>query len=134
MERLQLTRAEYNSALDKIGTASENGAYLDQFAFAFPDGLNTASTLEICRAVQDPSLESKVHITKLCIAGKKVSVTCPNGETADFCIADAGDSVDGFDIFRKEPLALSALADTVYGHVLKKSLRLSAPRKAEPQA
>jgi hypothetical protein len=36
---------------------------------------------------------------------------------------------DGFDLFRNEPLALTAIADSIYGFILKKSLRPSTARK-----
>ena len=131
MEALKLTRQVYNEALEKIDEVAINGAYLDQFKIEFPEGLNTASTMEICRVIQDSGFESKVHILRLCIAGKNVKVTCPNGEVYTFKISNAEDSLEGFDLFRNDPLALSALADTVYGYLLKKSLR---PSNARPEA
>lgn len=131
MEALKLSRQVYNEALEKIDEVAINGAYLDQFKIEFPEGLNTASTMEICRVIQDSGFESKVHILRLCIAGKNVKVTCPNGEVYTFKISNAEDSLEGFDLFRNDPLALSALADTVYGYLLKKSLR---PSKARPEA
>ena len=128
MEALKLTREVYNEALNKIDEVAINGAYLDQFSVEFPDGLNTASTMEICRVIQDSGFESKVHLLRLCIAGKNVKVTCPNGEVYTFKLGNAEDSIEGFDLFKKDPLALSALADTVYGYILKKSLRPSTAR------
>lgn len=128
MEVLKLSREVYNEALEKIDEVAVNGAYLDQFTIEFPDGLNTASSLEICRSIQDSSLEGKIHLLRLCIAGKNVKVTCPNGEVYTFKLGNMDDSFDGFDLFRKDPLALCALADTVYGYILKKSLRPSMAR------
>lgn len=128
MEALKLTRQVYNEALERIDEVAINGAYLDQFEIEFPDGLNTASTMEICRVIQDSGFESKVHLLRLCIAGKNVKVKCPNGEVYTFKLGQAEDSIEGFDLFKKDPLALSALADTVYGFILKKSLRPSTAR------
>ena len=128
---ITLTRKEYQEGLEKIAeVVAGDTSYLDQFSVTFPDGLNTAQTLEICRAIQNDSLESRVNLMKICIAGKKVKVTCPNGETESFCLSTASDSIEGFDLFKKEPLALIAIADCIYGHLLKKSLRLSKPTAA----
>lgn len=128
MEALKLTRDVYTEALEKVGEASKEKAYLDQFLIEFPEGLNTASTMEICRVIQDSGFESKVHIMRLCIAGKNVKVTCPNGDVESFRLGNAEDGLEGIELFRKDPLALCALADTVYGYLLKKSLRLSKAR------
>ena len=128
MEALKLTRQVYTEALERVDEVAINGAYLDQFEIEFPDGLNTASTMEICRVIQDSGFESKVHLLRLCIAGKNVKVKCPNGEVYTFKLGQAEDSIEGFDLFKKDPLALSALADTVYGFILKKSLRPSTAR------
>lgn len=131
MEALTLTRQEYADGLKKIEDLVETGSsYLDQFSVEFPEGLNTASSLEICRVMQDPSLEARIKLMKICIADKNVKVTCPNGEVESFHLSAPTDSLEGFDLFRKEPLALTALADVVYGHILKKSLRLSRPKGA----
>ena len=128
MEALKLSRDVYNEALEKVEEVSKEKAYLDQFSVEFPEGLNTASTMEICRVIQDSSFESKVHLMRLCIAGKNVRVTCPNGDVESFKLGNAEDGLEGFNLFMKEPLALSALADTVYGYILKKSLRSSQAR------
>lgn len=132
MEALTLTREVYKEGLSKIETAvADNTTYLDKFTITFPEGLNTASSLEICRAMQDPSLETKIHLMKLCISGKNVQVKCPNGDVETFKIADQMASLDGLPLFQKEPLALVAISDCVYGYLLKKSLRLSnAPTAA----
>ncbi len=128
MEALKLSRNEYNEALEKVEQISIEKAYLDQFEIEFPEGLNTASTMEICRVIQDSSFESKVHILRLCIEGKNVKVTCPNGDVESFRLGSAEDGLEGIELFRKDPLALCALADTVYGYILKKSLRPSQAR------
>ena len=132
MEALTLSRKDYHEGLEKVDSAVvDDMAYLDQFTIKFPEGLNTASTMEICRVIQDSSFESKVHVTRLCIAGKNVEITCPNGDVEKFKLGQAEDSLEGFDLFKKDPLALWALADSVYGYILKKSLR---PSKARPEA
>ena len=126
MEALTLTRKVYNEGLDEISNAVVNdAAYLDQFKIEFPEGLNTASVMEICRVIQDSSFESKVHIARLCMAGKNVKVTCPNGDIESFRLGTADDGLEGIPLFSKEPLALWAIADTIYGYILKKSVRPS---------
>ncbi len=131
MEALKLTRADYQEGLEKINEAvSDNTSYLDKFTVNLPEGLNSANCLEICRAMQDPSLEQRIRLTKICIAGKNVSVTCPNGETESFKIINPDDTFDAFELFKKEPMALMAVADCVYGYILKKSVRLSKPKAA----
>ena len=133
MGALELTREEYTEGLEKISKVLETGhSYLDQFKIKFLEGLNTASSLEICRLMQDPSLEAKVNIMKICVAGKTVEVTCPNGDVEKFMINNPTDSLEALPLFQKEPLALSAIADCVYGYILKKSLRLSTAQ--EPAA
>lgn len=131
---LVLTHEVYNEALEKIakGVEQHDGkSYTGSFQFKFPDGLNTASVMEICRAVQDSSFESQCRLARICIAGKNVECTCPNGEKEKFCLSDGESSFDAFPLFSKEPFALIALAEQVYGYVVKKSMRLS-PAKAEP--
>lgn len=131
MEAITLKRTEYLEALEKAAkSASDNTTYLDKFEITFPEGLNTASALEICRIMSEPDLDGKIRLAKICIAGKNVEVKCPNGEVEKFHLNSPSDSFDGFPLFAKEPLALLALSDTIYGYVLKKSLRLSAPRAA----
>lgn len=131
---LKLTRKVYDEGLEQINAAAQGDtAYLDQFETEFEDGLNTASVMEICRAIQDSSFEGKVRLMRICIAGKNVKVKCPNGESYKFRLSGAEDSIEGFDLFRKEPLALWAVADTVYGYVLKKSLRPSTPAPAKAE-
>jgi hypothetical protein len=130
---MKLTREVYTEAIEKVGEVASAGvSYLDQFEFDFPNGLNTASVLEICRISTDTSLESKVKLSKICIAGKIVKGKCPNGEEFSFSLSSTEDSFDGFEIFQKEPLLLMALSDTIYGYVLKKSLRFSEAR-TKPQ-
>ncbi len=48
-------------------------------------------------------------------------------------MTNADDSFDALPLFEKEPLALIALTDAVYGYLLKKSVRLSAPDGAAVQ-
>lgn len=134
MEALTLSRKDYHEGLEKVDSAViDDMAYLDQFKIEFPEGLNTASTMEICRVIQDTSFESKVRLTRLCIAGKNVKITCPNGEPYTFKLGNAEDSIEGFDLFKKDPLALWAMADSIYGYILKKYLRPSTAR-AEAEA
>lgn len=127
---ITLTRNDYTEALEKIEEVSAENSYVDQFTFEFPEGLNTASTMEICRAVQNADFDAKVRLARICIAGKNVKATCPNGEVEQFRLSDTNAGLEGIPLFQKEPFALMALADTVYGHILKKSLRPSMPKKA----
>ena len=132
MEALTLTRQDYHEGLDRVDEAVvSDKAYLDQFKIEFPEGLNTANTMEICNVIQDSSFESKVHLMRICIAGKTVVVTCPNGDVERFKLGNEMDSLEGFDLFRKDPLALWAIADSIYGYILKKYLRPSTPVQAE---
>lgn len=126
---ITITREDYTEALDKIEEVSAEKSYVDQFSFLFPEGLNIASTMEICRAIQNADFEGKVRLARICIAGKPVKVTCPNGEVEAFQLSDVNDGLEGFPIFQKEPFALMALADTIYGHIIKKSLRPSKPKQ-----
>ena len=68
---------------------------------------------------------------RICIAGKNTKVKCPNGEVYTIKLGNVDDSIEGFDLFKNDPLALYALCDTVYGYILKKSLR---PSMAQPEA
>lgn len=132
MEALTLTRKDYKEGLENIDQASANGTYLEQFKITFPDGINTANSLEICRVMTAPTMENKVHLMRLCIAGKNVEVECPNGDIEKFCITNFDDSVEGFPLFMREPLALLAIADCLYGYILKKYVRPS--KKAQEPA
>lgn len=123
MEALTISRDEYREGLDKVN--SFDGVYLDSFSVTFPDGINTAQTLQICRTIQNPSLESKIELMRICIAGKIVEVKCPNGDVERFCMSNVDDSLEGFPLFNKEPLALIAIADSLYGYLLKKYVRFS---------
>ena len=126
MEALELTREVYLEGLERVTeAAADNTAYLDKFKIEFPEGINTASSLEICRIMTNPDLEAKIRLAKICVAGKNVIVTCPNGEIEKFHLNSPTDSLEGFPLFVKEPLALMALSDCIYGYILKKSLRLS---------
>lgn len=130
MEALVLTRKDFEQGVASVEEACNDSVYLAQFEVKFPAGLNTASTLEICRLFQNPTLENKVHIMRLCIKGKNVEVKCPNGETEKFCMSNLDDNLEGFPLFMKEPLALLAIADNIYGYLLKKYVRLSKARTA----
>lgn len=133
-EAVTLTRKDYEGALEQVAAASgNNDSYLAGFTFAFPEGMNTASTLEICRMVNEQSFDMRVRLARICIAGKPVAVTCPNGDIEKFRMTNIDDSFDGLPLFEKEPLALIALTDCVYGYIVKKSVRLSAPDGAAVQ-
>lgn len=132
MEALTLTRNDYTEALESINNSAGDAGYINEFSVTFLDGMNTASVLEICRVIQSPTMENKIHLMKLCVLGKNVEVTCPNGEKAKFCMTNEADSFDAFPVFQKEPLALIAITDAIYGYILKKYVRLSNARaKAE---
>ena len=124
MEAVELTRQDYIDGLASVAEASGDGTYLEKFKASFPQGLNTASALEICRLLQNPDLDAKVRLARICLAGKPCEVTNPDGSKESFLITDVGDSFDAFDEFKKWPLALLAVSDAIYGYVLKKSVRL----------
>lgn len=130
MEALTLTRTVYDEALETINKELNGKSYVDQFEISFPDGINTASTLEICRAINAPTMDNKIHLMRVCITGKNVEVKCPNGETKKFLMSNVDDLLESFPLFKDEPLALIALTDSLYGHLLKKYVRLSKPREA----
>lgn len=132
MEALTLTRNDYKEGLAQVDQACTDKTYLEQFAVTFPDGVNTAATMEICRVIQSPTLESKVHLMRLCIKGRNVQVTCPNGDVEKFCMSNIDDNLEAFPLFVREPLALLAIADCLYGYLLKKYVRLS--KAQEPAA
>jgi len=134
MEALTLTRKDYTEGLEKINRDLGDTSYVALFEVKFPDGINKANTLEICRVLQSPSFENKLRIMKICIAGKNVEVKCPNGETEKFCMSDPEDNLEGIPLFEKDPLALIAIADALYGHFLKKYVRLSKPREPAAEA
>ena len=123
-----LNRNDRNEAFEgMLNSAKDKGkTYLDQFVIDVPDGLNTASVLEICRMIQDPmSFEQQVKLARICLAGKNVIVTCPNGEKESFCLGSVDAGLEGIPLFQKEPAALIAIADAVQGYLLKKYLRPS---------
>ena len=134
MEALTLTRNDYTEALDRINNSASDAGYLNDFVVSFPDGMNTASVLEICRTIQSPTMDNKIHLLKLCVIGRNVEVTCPNGDKEKFCMTNEADSFDAFPIFQKEPLALIAITDAVYGYVLKKYVRLSNAQEKAAKA
>ena len=130
MEALTLTRADYNEALEEVNKGLGDESYISMFEVTFPDGINTANTLEICRVIQNPTFENKIRLMKICIAGKNVEVKCPNGDVEKFCMTSPEDNLEGFPLFQKDPLALLAIADALYGYILKKYVRLSKPKEA----
>lgn len=130
MEALTLTRNDYTEALDRVNEGIGDKSYLSMFTVKFPEGINTANTLEICRVIQAPTFENKIRLMRICIAGKRVEVKCPNGEEEKFCMSDVDDNFEGFPLFQKDPIALMAIADCLYGHILKKYVRLSKPEAA----
>lgn len=135
MGALTLTRADYNDALDNLNNGLKDGkTYLELFTVKFPDGINTANTLEICRTIQEPTFNNRLRLMRICIAGKNVEVTCPNGDVEKFCMTDPDDNLEGFPLFQKDPLALIAIADALYGHIIKKYVRLSKPGEAAAKA
>ena len=134
-KELTLTHKDYEKGMEQIvqDAAKTNGAYLDGFQITFPEGINNAAAYEVCRALGDSSFEAKIRLTRICVAGKTVEVACPNGDLEKFYMANPDDSFDAFPLFEKEPLALIALTDCVYGYVVKKSFRLSKTREAGEQ-
>lgn len=130
MEAITLTRQIYNEALQKVNEGLQGESYVSLFKVTFPEGLNTANALEICRVIQAPTMENKIHLMRICIQGKNVEVTCPNGEVEKFYMSNVDDALEAFPLFQKEPLAAIAISDNIYGYVLKKSVRLSNEPKA----
>ena len=130
MEALTLNHETYEEALEAVNNGIGDKSYLAQFSVRFPDGINTANVLEICRVIQAPTLENKIRLMKICIEGKNVEVKCPNGDVEKFCMTNVGDNFEAFPLFQKDPLALLALADVLYGYILKKYVRLSKPKEA----
>ena len=133
MEALTLTRDTYTEAIEEVNAECGDKGYLAQFTVTFPDGINTANTLELCRAIEAPTTDNKIRLMKICIEGKNVEVKCPNGDVEKFCMTNINDNFEGFPLFTKEPLALIAIADSLYGHILKKYVRLSKPKEAAAQ-
>ena len=131
MEALTLDRSIYDNTLEEIEKNLQGESYVNMFKVTFPDGINMANTIEICRAINAPSFENKKRLMKICIEGKIVEVTCPNGDTEKFCMSTQEDvDFEGIPLFKKEPLALIAITDSLYGYLLKKYVRLSKPREA----
>lgn len=133
MEALTLSRKDYTEALDGINNSLTGESYLTQFVITFPGGVNTADVMEICRAIQAPTMDNKIQLMKICIAGRNVSVKCPNGDTETFCMSSEDTDINAVPLFAKEPLALLAIADSIYGYILKKYVRLSKPKAAAAQ-
>lgn len=130
MEALTLNRGVYTEALARINDNLNGESYISQFVVTFPEGINTANTMEICKVINNPTFDNKVQLLKICIEGKNVEVKCPNGDTEKFCMSNVADNFEGFPLFQKDPLALMAIADSVYGYILKKYVRLSKPSEA----
>ena len=134
MEALTLDRSIYKDELERINTGLNGESYISLFSVTFPEGINTANTLEICRVINAPTFDNKVHLLRICMAGKNVEVKCPNGDKESFCMSNVDDNFEGFPLFQKDPLALMAIADSVYGYILKKYVRLSKPEEAAAKA
>ncbi len=134
MEALTLNRNVYTEALQNINEALNGESYIAQFSVTFPEGINTANTLEICRVINAPTFENKTHLMRICIANKNVEVKCPNGDVEKFCMTNVEDNFEGIPLFAKDPLALMAIADCLYGYILKKYVRLSKPSEAAVKA
>lgn len=123
---ITLTNKDYADGLQNvINSFSGEKSYAAQFKVDLPEGMNTCSVMEICRLFENPDFESKVHIARLCLVKKNVVVTCPNGDVEKFYMSNVDDKLEAFPLFEKEPLALTAIADCVYGYILKKYVRPS---------
>ena len=134
MEALTLDRSIYKEEIDRVNRELDGKSYISLFSVTFPEGINTANTLEICRVINAPTFENKVHLMRICITGKKVEVTCPNGKQEKFCMNNLEDNFEGIPLFEKDPLALMAISDSLYGYILKKYVRLSKPEEAAAKA
>lgn len=134
MEALTLDRSIYLDELDRINNGLDGKSYISLFSVTFPEGINTANTLEICKVINAPTFDNKLHLMRVCITGKKVEVVCPNGEQEKFCMNNLEDNFEGIPLFQKEPLALMAISDSLYGYILKKYVRLSKPEEAAAKA
>ena len=130
MEALTLNRQTYKDALAYVNEGLGDDSYVSLFSVTFPDGINTANALEICKVINAPSFENKVHLLRICVVGKNVEVKCPNGDIEKFCMNNVDDMLEAFPLFQKDPLALMAIADAIYGYILKKYVRLSKPVEA----
>ena len=134
MEALTLNRSVYKDAIAQINETLGDESYISMFSVTFPDGINTASALEICKVINAPTFENKVRLMRICIAGKNVEVKCPNGDVEKFCMTNVDDNFEGFPLIQKDPLAIMAIADCIYGYILKKYVRLSKPEAAAAKA
>lgn len=130
MEALTLDRSIYKEELDRINEGLDGKSYISLFSVTFPEGINTANALEICKVINAPTFENKLRLMRICIEGKKVEVTCPNGDKEKFCLTNVDDNFEGFPLIQKDPLALMAISDSLYGYILKKYVRLSKPVEA----
>ena len=127
MEALTLDRKTYDDALAYVNEGLGDESYISLFKVTFPEGINTANALEICKVINAPTFDNKVHLLRVCVTGKNVEVKCPNGDVEKFCMNNVEDNFEAFPLFVKDPLALMAISDAVYGYILKKSVRLSKP-------
>ena len=127
MEALTLDRKTYKDAIAYVNETLGDESYISFFSVTFPEGINTANALEICKVINAPTFDNKVHLLRICVTGKNVEVKCPNGDTEKFCMNNVDDAFEAFPLFQKDPLALMAIADAVYGYILKKYVRLSKP-------
>ena len=134
MEALTLDRSIYQDELERINEGLDGKSYVAMFSVTFPDGINTANALEICRVINSPTFDNKLHLMRLCIRGKNVEVTCPNGDKEKFCMNNLEDNFESIPLFAKDPLALMAISDSLYGYILKKYVRLSKPEEAAAKA
>lgn len=129
---INLSREDYHEGLKHVIDAyTGDKTYMDQFKIELPEGINTASTIEICRIMEKSDMDAKIHLARICLVKKPVVVTCPNGEVEKFYMSNVNDALEAFPLFEKEPLALTAIADSVYGFILKKYVR---PSKAQEPA
>ena len=127
MEALTLDRKTYDDALAYVNEGLGDESYISLFKVTFPEGINTANALEICKVINAPTFDNKEHLLRVCVTGKNVEVKCPNGDVEKFCMNNVEDNFEAFPLFVKDPLALMAISDAVYGYILKKSVRLSKP-------
>ena len=74
MEALTLDRGVYTEALARINDNLNGESYISQFVVTFPEGINTANTMEICKVINNPTFDNKVQLLKICIEGKNVEV------------------------------------------------------------
>ena len=74
MEALTLDRSIYKEEIDRVNRELDGKSYVSLFSVTFPEGINTANTLEICRVINAPTFENKLHLMRVCITGKKTDI------------------------------------------------------------